>query len=209
MNLTLIGSTGKVGRELMNQALDAGHAVTVLVRNPDKLDTLRSRVTVVQGDVTDVSAVDRAVTFAEAVLSTLGHTRGSASDLLTVASSNVVKVMRQRDVRRLVVLTNTAISDPGDQPTSGQKIMGTVMGLAIGRVNRDHIAQAQVIAESELDWTIVRAVMLSNGPHSGKYKVGKLDSSAGSHIARADVADFMLATLTTTTYLRSMAVISQ
>ena len=51
MNVTLFGSTVSLGCECLSQCLDAGHAVTVLVRNPDKLPTsLRDRITVITGD---------------------------------------------------------------------------------------------------------------------------------------------------------------
>jgi len=79
----------------------------------------------------------------------------------------------------------------------------------MAQINQDHAAQARLIADSGLDWTIVRAALLSNGPHSGRYRVGKLDGTAGSRIARADVADFMLACATSDHYLQSMPVLSQ
>src|SRR5437870_1026079 len=96
--LTILGATGSVGRELVAQALDADHAVTVLVRNPDKLGALRSRVMVVQGDVTDPAALDRAVAEADVVLSTLGHAKGSPNDVLAVAATGAIAAMRRHGV---------------------------------------------------------------------------------------------------------------
>ena len=209
MKITILGATGNVGRELLSQALESGHEVTVLVRNPEKLGATSSRVTVVQGDVSDANAVERAVAGVEAVLSTLGHTRDSANDVLAVASTNAVKALRKNGGRRIVVLANVALSEPGDQPTVGQKMQRGLMGLAMGQINKDHEAQAKVLADSGLDWTVVRAAVLADGPHTGQYKVGKLDSSAGSKIARADVADFMLKSLNSNTYVRSLPVVSQ
>lgn len=209
MKLTILGATGSVSQELVKQALAAGHAVMVLVRNPEKLGALRSRVTVVQGDVTSADVVSRAIAGADAVLSTLGHSKGSPDDVLAVASSRVITAMRNSDVKRLVVLANTALPDAGDQPTFGQRIQGTMMSMMMGQINRDHAVQAQRIAASELDWTIVRAALLADGPHSGKYRVGQLDSKAGGRIARADVADFLLACAVNGSYVRAMPVVSQ
>jgi putative NADH-flavin reductase len=70
-------------------------------------------------------------------------------------------------------------------------------------------SEARIITDSGLDWTIVRAATLTNGPRTGKYRASKLDGSAGSKIARADVADFMLASATNGNYVHSMPVISQ
>jgi len=209
MKLTLLGATGSVGRELVTQALSAGHTVTVLVRNPDKLGDLRARVTIVQGDVTDPAVVDRAIAGADAVLSTLGHTKASPRDIFALAISHTITAMHRHGVQRLVVLANTGVSNAEDQPTFGQRLQRALMGLTIAQTNQDHAAQARLIADSGLDWTIVRAALLSNGPHSGKYRVGKLDRTAGSRIARADVADFMLACATEDKYIHSMPVISQ
>ena len=209
MKLTLLGATGSVGRQLLTQALTAGHTVTVLVRQPDTLGDLRARVTVVQGDATDAAAVARAVAGADAVLSTLGHRKGSPKDVLAQGITHTISAMQQQRVRRLVVLANTALSDTDDQPTFRQRSLQALRGLAMGEINQDHAAQARLIADSGLDWTIVRAALLSNGPQSGQYQVGKLDRTTGSRIVRADVADFMLTCATQDTYRQSMPVISQ
>jgi uncharacterized protein YbjT (DUF2867 family) len=37
MNVTVFGATGGIGREVVTQALDAGHHVTAYLRNPAKL----------------------------------------------------------------------------------------------------------------------------------------------------------------------------
>jgi uncharacterized protein YbjT (DUF2867 family) len=72
MNLTVFGATGGVGREVVTQALDAGHDVTAYVRNPSKLDVTHSNLTVITGELTDRDAVQRAVHGSDAVISALG-----------------------------------------------------------------------------------------------------------------------------------------
>jgi uncharacterized protein YbjT (DUF2867 family) len=49
MKLTVFGATGGVGREVLTQALDAGHHVTAYVRNPAKLSLTHPNRTVVTG----------------------------------------------------------------------------------------------------------------------------------------------------------------
>ena len=62
MKVTLFGATGSLGRECLEQCLQAGHAVTVLVRSPDKLPAaLRQRITVIQGDGLVLDDVARAL----------------------------------------------------------------------------------------------------------------------------------------------------
>ena len=61
MKLTVFGATGGVGREVVTQALDAGHHVIAYVRNPSKLDVTHPNLTVIAGELTDREAVQRAV----------------------------------------------------------------------------------------------------------------------------------------------------
>ena len=61
MKLTVFGATGGVGRELVSQALAAGHRVCAYVRNPAKLDLDHPELTVIAGELTDAAAVRRAV----------------------------------------------------------------------------------------------------------------------------------------------------
>ena len=51
MNLTVFGATGGVGREVVTQALDAGHHVTAYVRSPAKLNLTHACTLADPGDV--------------------------------------------------------------------------------------------------------------------------------------------------------------
>ena len=50
MQVTILGSTGQVGKAVINQALKAKYQVKVLVRNPEKLGDLKGKVQAVQGN---------------------------------------------------------------------------------------------------------------------------------------------------------------
>ena len=51
MKLTIFGSTGSIGIQLVKQALEYGHTVTAFVRDPSKLEIKHNNLRVVQGDV--------------------------------------------------------------------------------------------------------------------------------------------------------------
>jgi len=209
LNLTVLGAAGRTGREIVGQALEAGHAVTVLVRHPEKLGALRARVTVVVGDARDPIPVARAVAGADAVLSALGHVHGSAVTVLSAAAANVVAAMCSHGVRRLVVLTSSAVRGSDDHPTIGQRVLLAVLDRAMGQLRPDDVAQARVIASSGLDWTVVRAALLTNGPRSRRCRAGAIEGAAGWRIARSDIAAFMLAVVTDGSYMRRMPFLSQ
>jgi putative NADH-flavin reductase len=209
MKLTVLGATGNVGKELVEQALAAGHEVTVLVRAPEKLGEIRSRVTVVQGNVTDSEAISRAVAGRDAVLSTLGHRKNSPDDVLAVAMKHTIVAMQLLNVQRLVVVGNSGLIENGDQPTGFQKFMSGLMNVIASKNKEDHNAQARLIEKSGLDWVIVRPPVLAGGVYSGKYHTGeKLDKNIGAKIIRADLADFMLKCVTNDASLHTMPAIS-
>ena len=61
MRITILGASGGTGRELVKQALAGGHEVTAFVRTPAKLTITHPALLVLQGNVSDASAVSNAV----------------------------------------------------------------------------------------------------------------------------------------------------
>ena len=72
MKLTIFGATGGAGQQLIEQALAAGHHIVAFVRDSSKLVTQHENLTIVQGELVDLAAIERAVEGADAVLSALG-----------------------------------------------------------------------------------------------------------------------------------------
>lgn len=69
VKIVLWGSTGLTGREVLSQALDAGHEVKIIVRNLDQIKTKHNNLSVVQGDVLNPQSVMEAVTNGDVVIS--------------------------------------------------------------------------------------------------------------------------------------------
>lgn len=75
MKIIVFGSTGTIGRHLVNQALEHGHAVTAFARKPDKLETDDAKLTLAAGDVLDTGRVAEAMEGHDAILCALGAGR--------------------------------------------------------------------------------------------------------------------------------------
>ncbi len=208
MELAIFGASGRTGRPLVQQALDAGHDVIALVRTPATFPLKHERLTVVQGDAMNAADVDEVVQGADAVLSTLGQTKNSPKDMQTVATKNIVAAMQKYGITRLVSLTGAGVDAPEDQPKLINHVIKFALKSLSGAVLADAEQHAKVLQNSTLDWVIVRGPMLTEGPHTGKYRVGWVGVNTGTRISRADVADFMLKQVTDNTYLHKAPMIS-
>jgi putative NADH-flavin reductase len=201
MKLIIFGATGGTGQEIVRQALENGHDVTVLVRAPAKLTIQHDRLKVIVGDIGDAAAVEKAVAGADAVISALGPTRDSAPMMLTHGSANLIAAMKRHNVRRLIWQTGAGVVDEGDAPSTIRNIIIGLMKIISPRVLADSINTFNNIKHSDLDWTIVRVPMLKNGPRQGNYSAG-FTPPAPKPLARADAAEFMLKQIDDKTFLR-------
>lgn len=208
MKVVIFGATGQTGRRLTERALSNGHEVTVFVRDPAGLDVPSGSVRVVQGDVLDAAAVDRAVADQQAVLVALGIASRGNPPVLPQGIRHILDAMEKHGVRRIVVL-----SAAGALHERAGSIVGS-LGLMVARaflpgVYREHRAMLEELRTRNLDWIAVRPVILTNKPWTGRHRV-VIDGipRGGYRVSRADVADFIIRQLTSDEFLRKMPAIA-
>ena len=186
MKLLVLGSTGATGRLVVDEALAAGHHVRVLVRSPEKLTVASPALEVITGQATDPVQVGNAMAGVDAVISTLGAANGS---VMTDAIRAIIAGSAVSGVRRVVVLSSFAVlRERLSRPA------GLMSALTMGAVVKDKTAAEDLLRSSDLDWTIVHAVRLTNGPATGNVRVvpDRATLQMGDSIARADVAAWLL-----------------
>ncbi len=205
--LAILGATGRTGRLLLAQAKERGLEVNALARIPAELGDLRGKANVVEGSAIDPDAVERVVSGCGAVLCAIGQVRDSPADLLTRATLNMVDAMNKLGVKRLVILSNTAVEDPTDSPPLVQRMLRVALAAVNGKLKQDSVGAAKVLAGSGLDWTLVRAPILTDGPKTGRYRVGPLAKGMPLRVSRADVAEFMLSCAVEGRFVRERPVI--
>jgi putative NADH-flavin reductase len=208
MKLAIFGAAGRTGIPLVQQALEEGHEVVALVRTPSKLSIGNQRLTVVQGDVTHLADVERVVQGADAVLSVLGHVKGSEPDILTHAIRNIITAMDKYQVKRLVSLSGSSVQAQQDKPKLVNRLIKFYTQATTGSLLKDAEQQFMALQNSDVDWVVVRGPMLTEGPHTGTYRIGWTGVNTGIRVSRANVADFMLKQVTDRTYLRQAPLIS-
>ena len=210
MRVAVFGGTGAIGRHLVEQAVDAGHDVTALVRDAARLPTASARLAVVQGELDDRERVGTCVAGAEAVLSALGPARNTTyeADRMVAGVGQILAAMEQHGVRRFVGLSGAGVRVVGERKALPDAVASAVVRLFAGHVLDAKQREYELIRRTDLDWVIVRPPRVVDGPLTGNYRVGALRVGPRSRIARADVAHFMLRQLNDDTYLRQAPVIA-
>ena len=213
MRLVIFGPTGGTGRRLVERAIAEGHEVTAFVRNLSRMSAHHRRLEVVVGDVSDAGKVREAVDGKEAVISVLGsrqpsnplhpHRPGNPHGPVSAGSANIIAAMKEHGLRRFVCQTAWGAGESKYDPGfAGAFFMKVLVPPLLRDEYAEKEAQEKLVRESDLEWIIVRPMILTNGPWTNDYRVG-LDLKPGRrpYISRADVADFLMKQLTDDTFV--------
>lgn len=195
MNLTILGASGRIGRHILEQALEAGHDVNVLVRDPARLGVDPSRVRIVTGTVDDGDAVERAVAGADAVIGAIGPDANTPEQVerLRTGMRHTIAAMQHHGVRRIVNLSGAGITAPGEAKPVFDRIATRIVRLLSGHVVAAKQAEYDLLAATDLEWVAVRPALVTDGPRTATYAAGPAELHPGARISRPDVAHLMLA----------------
>lgn len=192
MRITVFGATGGTGRHLVQQAVDAGHAVTAVVRDPARLALRAGNLEVVTADVFDPAALEPTVADADRVVSALGAKPTAKIAVRTLGAEAIVAAMRSTGVRRLVVVTSAGhLADAADGFLTRSVVKPLIRTFMPAQLD-DYARTDAAVMNSGLDWTIVRPGWLTNGalrPYRTSLDRGTPGANA---ISRRDLAHFML-----------------
>jgi len=195
MRLTIFGATGGTGTQLVRRALEEGHDVTAVVRDPARLDVpAHERLEVVTADVRDPVAIEPAIADADAVLSALGPRGRGPTTISSEGARAIAEAMGKAGVRRLLVVSAAGpFPDAGDGPVVRHVVKPIILGRLLRDAFEDMRRCEEEVRATTLDWTIVRPPRLVDKAAAGRYRTATDVNLRGGHaIARADLAACML-----------------
>ena len=199
MKLTVFGASGGTGSEVTSQALDAGHEVLAVVRDPARLRISHPNLTVVTADVLRSAEIRDAVAGRDAVISALGHSRRPAerkatahSTLCADSARSITEAMNAAGSRRLVIVSASGPYTDGDGPVL-HYVIKPIVGRFLKDAWDDLVAMEEVVRASGLDWTALRPPQLTDKPVTGRYRTRRDANARGLRVSRADVAHLALA----------------
>lgn len=192
MRITVFGASGRTGTQAVRQALDAGHHVVAVVRDPSRLQVpARPELRVVRADVMDPEAIRPAIENANAVVSALGPHGLGPTTVLSDGVRSILQAMDKTGVRRLITVSANG-AYPGDEDGPFTRLLVRPL---LQRILRNNFADTRrmddEIRASSTDWTIMRPPQLTKGPRSGRYRTAS-GRHIGRRISRADLADAIL-----------------
>ena len=206
MKVLVIGATGLTGRIAVRKLIEQHHEVTAMVRKTSPALVENERFKAVHGEARDPATIELAVLGKDAVLSAFGPRSIRKDDLQEAFMRNLVTAMQRTHVRRLVNLSAWGAGDSyPNLVLPGRLILRTLMRSFFDDKNRGEA----ILLASDLDFVNVRPGRLSNRAARGHVRASldpdKVDPLP--FMTREDLAAFMVAQLTSDTWLRKSPLI--
>jgi len=203
--VAVLGATGATGRLLVEELVRRGHQVAALTRTAPSGGA--STVRWVKGDARDPAALADLVRGADAVVSALGPRTGDRS-LHREVAPHLVAAMQAAGVRRFVGVSGAGIDVPGDRKSTRDRLISALVQRLGGEAVRDKTVEREVLASSDLEWTLVRPPRLVDGPASGQVEHDAHRSPRRTSLSRADLAAFVADLVERPDYVRQAPLVA-
>lgn len=180
----VIGAISKIA-QWADQMLDDTEGIepTFFLRHPEKLsDDIKQDHQVIVGDATNIDDVLKAVQGQDIVYASLaGEVRAAAT--------TIVKAMDQAGVKRLIWTSSLGIYNeiPGEFGRWNQQVLGDYY-------HRYRLA-ADVVEQSDLDYTIIRPAWLTNLDEVDYETTHHDDPFKGTEVSRKSVAAYVVSVI--------------
>ncbi|MFF5079900.1 NAD(P)-dependent oxidoreductase [Actinoplanes sp. NPDC000266] len=193
MKIAVFGATGGTGSQLVRQAVDAGHDVTAVVRDPGRLAADLPPLRVVTAELTDAAAAGAAVAGQDVVVSAIGPRDRGPTTVCADSATTIVAAMEQHGVRRLLVISNSGMHVDDHDGLFTRGVVKPMLARMLAHGFADMRRMEEIVAAADLDWTVVRPPMLTDGRRTGRWRtaVGH-NLPRATRISRADLAGALL-----------------
>lgn len=195
MKLALFGATGSIGSRILDEALQRGHEVVAVARDPAKL-AQKPGLTAVAGDITDPGSYTSALDGADAAVvsvSPRGNTTGAQLNALAetllakLPASGVKRLFWVGGAGSLEVAPGVRLVDTPEFPAEYK-----AEALALGEV-----LDTLRASDGAVDWTFVSPpILIHPGERTGNYRLGGdqvlFDADGKSEISNEDYAVALL-----------------
>lgn len=215
MRVLVIGGNGQTGRLVINEALQRGHKVTALIRNPSALPPMEG-LTIVGGTPVEASNIERAFTAAKgdpptAVIVTLSSPNEKGTRVMSDTHENLVAAMERHSIEKVATLSSFGV---GSSLANINMLMKwAISNTSLGHSFTDHNHVDKILKESGLKFVLLRPARLTTAKKAPVRFLGDDGKGLGifaglGGISRASVAGCLVDAVEKNSWDRSTPVIS-
>jgi len=196
MKIALIGATGFVGAVILQEALNRGHEVTAIVRNPEKLQA-HPKLHAQKGDIYNEDEVARCAAGHDVVISAFnpGWSNPGIYDQQVKGTRAIINGVKKAGIKRLLFVGGAGSLEvkPGVQSVDLPGFPAEYKQGALA--TRETLTMLR--QETGLEWSYLSpSADLSPGQRTGKFRLGTdqllKDANGESRISVQDYAMAMI-----------------
>jgi putative NADH-flavin reductase len=201
MRLALLGASGRVGRQIIEEAMSRGFEVAAQTRDANKLEALADFVDIHVFDPVDSEKLSEFVRNADTVVMALGVKSRAPTTVFSDVTKVLLDVMNKQDIARLIAITGVGAGETRGH--GGIVYDGFIYPLFTRNRYRDKEYQERLIQASGLDWTIVRPAPFSKKRFRNEPEVHTAirPEVVLKHITTKEVAKFVVEQFQSDRYL--------
>ena len=196
--IAVLGGGGRTGKYLINQLIEKGYLIKILLRKPETFDIKSPLIQIVQGDAIYFSDVRELINGCNAVISTIGQRQGEPL-IAEQATRNVVDAMSVYGVKRYILVAGINIDTPSDNKGSETVSATNWMKANFPAIQEDRQKAYKLLVKSDVKWTLVRVPFIYFN-HSKEDMGVNLMDCLGNKIYASNIAAFLTKQLTDDKY---------
>lgn len=206
--IAVFGATGLTGGLVVKHALDQGHQVVALVRDPVRMTFKHPNLLVMNGSPTSLADVERCVQGTDAVIHCLGiggKGDGQPSTLISESVKVVLSAMQRHGIPRIVCMSNVGAGGSGTW--FANRIVIPLFLRWLVPIIEDKNRMESALRASPVEWVSVRFPNIVSGADK-PIRVSTDGRGIGLSITAESAASFLLEQASSAQHLRSAPSIS-
>ena len=197
--IALLGATGKAGAYLLKELLNSGYPVKALIRRPDAFTITHPLLHVIPGDIKDAAFATELLSGCEAVISAIGPRQGEPL-IASLSTENILTAMEVYGIKRYIALAGLNVDVSSDKKGEATQAKTDWMRQNFPDAVADRQKAYEILAESKIDWTILRLPWIEQ-TNERRGIVVDLYDSPGEKISTTDLANFVISQIDNKMYV--------
>jgi putative NADH-flavin reductase len=198
--IAVLGGGGRTGNFVVNELLNHGYSVKVLLRKPELFTLQDAALEIIKGDAIDLSAIKILASGSHAVISTIGQ-RKDEPLVAAKSTQNVLQAMEEIGIDRYISVAGINVDTPFDKKGKQTLAATEFMKAQFPLIQNDRQRAYSIISQSTIAWTLVRVPMIEFTDDRPTLKAS-LDDCMGTKITAGSIAKFIVQQLTDKTYIQ-------